>query len=167
MGNSDNLACILMSIREGEVAMTDESTQESPDVEFLEQVQADTVDITQGGAGIVQATTVNVTQGGIQTAATETLTINQGGVLMLEATDATFEMSGVGIASADTVVLNSAAAAVAVADTVKATNSTIGLLFAGTVEGNPDIKVDARRALIFGGVLIVTSVILKRVFGSR
>ena len=99
-------------------------------------------------------------------ASTETLTMNQGGVLMLEATEASFEMSGVGLASADTVILNSAAAAVAVAETVKATNSTIGLLFAGTVEGNPDIKVDARRALIFGAVLIATSVILKRVFGS-
>jgi len=76
-------------------------------------------------------------------------------------------MSGVGLASADTVVLNSAAAAIAVADTVQAKNSTIGLLFAGTVEGDPDIKVDARRALIFGGALLATTIILKRIFGSR
>jgi hypothetical protein len=101
-----------------------------------------------------------VTQGGIQTASTETLTVSQGGIAMVETTDASVTMGGVGFLTADNVQLTNSAAAVTVADTVKTDEkSTIGVLFAGTIEGNPSIAVDGRKAVVavaaFAGVLMV------------
>jgi len=140
------------------------------DQEFdvVEEIQAETVEITQGGAGIVQATTINVKQGGIQSATTDSLTVTQGGVGIADSKNTSVTMGGIGILTADTVDLSSGGAGVTVADTVKASdNSTIGVLFAGTVEGNPTIHVDGRKAVValaaFAGVLIV----LKRLLGSR
>lgn len=134
------------------------------DFDIVEEVHGEIVEITQGGAGVVQATTVNVTQGGIQTATTENLTISQGGVAMVETTDASVTMGAVGFLTADNVALSSSGAAITVADTVKADDkSTIGVLFAGTIEGNPTIAVDGRKAVVAVAAFAVVLMVLKRV----
>jgi hypothetical protein len=40
----------------------------------------------------------------------------------------------------------------------------IGVLLAGTIEGAPDVKIDARTAAVIGAVGAITLYILKRVF---
>lgn len=132
--------------------------------EVIDEVQADVVEIRQGGAGVVQANTITVTQGGIQTASTDVLTITQGGVAVVEADDATIQMGGAIFVSADTVSFDTAGALFTVADTVQANNTTIGVLFAGKVEGNPDIKVDGRKAIAIGAAALVALMVVKRIF---
>ena len=137
-------------------------TEHDTGYEVVDEVQADVVEIRQGGAGVVQANTVSVTQGGIQTASTEVLSITQGGVGIVETDDATIQMGGAIYVSADSVSFDTAGAILAVADTVHAENTTIGVLFAGSIEGNPDIRVDGRTTAIVGGAVLVALVIVRR-----
>jgi hypothetical protein len=51
-----------------------------------------------------------------------------------------------------------------VTDTVNAKESVIGVLLAGTIEGSPDVKVDARSAAAFGAGAVVTIFLLRRLF---
>jgi hypothetical protein len=138
------------------------------DFDIVEQVQGDTVEISQGGAGVVEATTVNVNQGGIQHASTQHLTVTQGGIMIAEAGDVSVTMGGVGFLTADTVEFEASGAGIMVADTVKASDhSTIGVLFAGTVEGNPTIHVDGRKAIAAVAACAAFLIVLKRVVGRR
>ena len=66
--------------------------------------------------------------------------------------------------SADTVHLDSSRSLLTIADTVDSKNSVIGVLLAGTIEGAPDVKIDARTAAVIGAVGAITLYILKRVF---
>ncbi len=133
-----------------------------------DEVKAEHVTITQGGAAVVEADTVEVTQGGIQAAQANTLSISQGGAMIVETEVAELTMSGAGVLSADRVELTSAGAGIAIADTLVADDkSTIGFLFAGTIEGQPDVKIDARAAAAFGAGLAVALFLLSRIFGRR
>lgn len=133
--------------------------------EVIEEVRADSVNITQGGAGHVEATTVDITQGGAQVINAEQLSVTQGGALVAEAGDADFTMSGAGFLTADNVEFKSSGAGIVVADTFKADGkSVIGFLFAGTIEGEPDVKVDARTAAISGAAFAVVLFVLRRLF---
>ncbi len=66
--------------------------------------------------------------------------------------------------NADTADINASIAGFVVSDVVKAKGSTIGVLFAGTIEGEPNVKVDARTAAAMGAAAAITYVILKRLF---
>lgn len=136
-----------------------------PTETYFDEVDADHVTITQGGAANVQATTVEVTQGGIQAAQAGTISITQGGAMRVDAADADLTMGGAGVITGDRVDLRQSGAGIVVADTLKADEkSVIGVLFAGTIEGNPDVKVDARTAAAFGAGLGATLFVLKRLF---
>lgn len=140
-------------------------TNGSKDYEVHDEVRAEQVTITQGGAAMVEADSVEVTQGGIQAAQTKQLSISQGGAMVVETESADLTMSGAGVVSADKVELNSAGAGVAIADTLVADDkSTIGFLFAGTIEGQPNVRIDARAAAAFGAGLGLTLFVLRRVF---
>lgn len=131
--------------------------------EVLDEVKADHVTITQGGAAMVEAESVDITQGGIQAAQTGSLSITQGGALIVEADTADLSMSGAALISADKIDMKSAVAAVAIADTlVTDDKTTIGFLFAGTIEGQPRVRVDARVAAAFGAGLGVALFVLRR-----
>jgi hypothetical protein len=136
--------------------------------EGLDDIEADHVTINQGGAGQVKATTVEVTQGGIQAVEADHVTISQGGAFIIEADSADLTLSGAGLVTSDNVNLHSGGAGVVVADTLKTDpGSVIGVLFAGTIEGQPNVKVDARRAAAFGAAMAVTLFVLRRVFSRR
>jgi hypothetical protein len=131
--------------------------------EVLDEVKADHVTITQGGAGVVEAESIEITQGGVQAAQTGSLSITQGGAMIVEADSADLSMSGAGLLSADRVDMKSAGAGVAIADTLVADDkTTIGFLFAGTIEGQPKVRVDARVAAAFGAGLGVALFVLRR-----
>ena len=141
---------------------------ESQNGEVIEEVRAEHVTISQGGANHVEAVSVEVNQGGIQALEAESVSISQGGALMVDAADAHFTMSGAGLLTGDTVHLKSGGAGAVVADTVHAEpGSMIGVLFAGTIEGTPDVKVDARTAAALGAGFAVTLFVLRRLFKRR
>lgn len=136
--------------------------------EVIEDVKADHVTISQGGANSVEATTVEVSQGGIQAVKAEHVTITQGGAFIVETTSAELTMSGSGLIAADTITLRSGGAGLVVADTLKAEpGSIVGFLFAGSIEGNPDVKVDLRTAAAMGAGFAVALFALRRLFRSR
>lgn len=123
----------------------------SGEYEVLEEVRAETVEISQGGAALIQADSVSITQGGAQFVETKSLAISQGGVVSVSTETANLDASAALLVSADNIQLNSGAAAIAIADTLKADRgSRIGILLAGTIEGNPKVGLDARTAAIVG-----------------
>ena len=131
----------------------------------LQEVRAETVEISQGGAALIQADSVSITQGGAQFVETKALTITQGGAVSVSAETANLDASAALLVSANDIQLNSGAAAIAVADTLKAdANSRIGILFAGTIEGTPKVGFDARTAAIVGVCGATTLFVLNRIF---
>jgi len=74
--------------------------------------------------------------------------------------------SGAGTVVAEEATMENATAGLVVASTINAKDSRIGFLLGGTVEGRPDVAVDARVALIIGASAIVTLFILRRLFRS-
>jgi lipopolysaccharide assembly outer membrane protein LptD (OstA) len=136
--------------------------------EGLEDVSADQVTINQGGAARVEANTVEVTQGGIQAVEAHSVTISQGGAFVVDAENAVLTMSGAGMLTGDNISLQNAGAGIVIADTFKAEDdSMVGFLLAGSIEGNPNVKVDARSAAAFGAGLAITLFLLRRIFGRR
>lgn len=133
--------------------------------DVLEEVRAETVEISQGGAGVVQAESVSITQGGAQIVETKSLSISQGGAVSVTTETASLDASAAALVSANTVDLNSSGAAIVITDTLQADRaSRIGVLFAGTIEGNPKVGVDARTAAIVGVCAATTLFILNRLF---
>lgn len=142
-------------------------TNESDNGQVLEDVTAEHVTVTQGGANRVEAKTVEMTQGGAQSIQAESVTISQGGAFGIETTTADLTMSGAAFIAGDTITVSQGGAGVVVADTLKAEpGSIIGVLFAGTIEGNPDVKVDARTAAAFGAGFALAAFVLRRIFRS-
>ncbi len=137
----------------------------SGDHDMIEEVRADIVEINQGGAGLVQAESVSINQGGAQVVETKNLSITQGGVLSANAETANLEASGAAVLNAETVHLKSASSLFTVADTVESdSGSRIGILLAGTIEGDPNVRMDARTAALIGLSAAVTLFVLKRLF---
>lgn len=139
------------------------NTNGSGEYEVLEEVRAETVEISQGGAALIQADSVSITQGGAQVVETKSFAITQGGAVSVSTETASLDSSAAVLVSADTVQLNSAGVAIAVADTVRADRgSRIGILLAGTIEGNPKVGIDARTAAIVGVCGATTLFVLNR-----
>lgn len=135
--------------------------------EVLEDVTADNVTITQGGAQSIEAETVDITQGGAQVIEARDLSITQGGAMLIEAHNAQITQGGAGFVTADNADLNQAGAGVVIADTLKAEeNTTIGLLFAGEIEGTPSVRADARKLAAFGAAAGFTYFLLRKIFGK-
>jgi len=139
------------------------NTNGSGEYEVLEEVRAETVEISQGGAGLIQAESVSITQGGAQVVETKSFEITQGGAVSVSTETASLDASAAVLVSADTVQLNSAGVAIVVADTLEADRgSRIGILLAGTIEGNPKVGIDARTAAIVGVCGAATLFVLNR-----
>ena len=67
---------------------------------------------------------------------------------------------------AEEAIIDNGVAGLVIASTVNAKDSKIGLLLAGSVEGRPDIAVDARVAAIIGAAAVLTLFILRRMLRS-
>jgi hypothetical protein len=141
------------------------NTNGSGEYEVLEEVRAERVEISQGGAALIQADSVSITQGGAQVIETKSFAITQGGAVSVSTETASLDSSAAVLVSADTVQLNSGAAAIAISDTLRADRgSRIGILLAGTIEGNPKVGIDARTAAIVGVCGATTLFVLNRLF---
>lgn len=148
----------------------DDTNGTGPDIvdEVVEDLEADHVTISQGGATTIRAETVEITQGGAQAVEATNVTLSQGGAFTIETTTADLTMSGAGLLTGDTITLRSGGAGVVIADTLKAEQgSMVGFLFAGTIEGDPDVRVDVRTAAAIGAAFAVTLFVLRRLFGRR
>ena len=103
----------------------------------MQDIRAENVTLTQGGAQNIDATTVSIMQGGAGRVSAQELTVSQGGV---------------GLARTDDLTVNEGGSAFAVmAD--KATleeGSNVFLLVAGQVEGDGKAVIDWRAALAAG-----------------
>jgi len=140
-------------------------TNGSGEYEVLDEVRAETVEISQGGAALIQADSVSITQGGAQVVEAKSFKITQGGAVSVSTETANLEASAAALVSANTVQLNSAAAAIAITDTLHAdSGSRIGILLAGTIEGDPKVGFDARTAAIIGVCAATTMFVLNRLF---
>lgn len=80
--------------KENQNTMTDEQTNNGGDV------NAETVQIHQGGARTVNASHVTLRQGGLQTATTDTLVIRQGGMMKAKTQRLEMTQSGAGLLQA-------------------------------------------------------------------
>ena len=100
-------------------------------------VQADRVEITQGGADHVEATSVSINQGGIGTAAATTIDVHQGGIQRATATDIAVSQGGIVFAQGNRVSLEMGGVGAAVGDEVRVTQS-----MAGFVAARGDATVD-------------------------
>lgn len=94
--------------QELEVEETQETGEEKADIDINveELVQADIVEISQGGANQVQAKEVNITQGGAYSVQTDTMHVSQGGVLKADTQKLEITEGGVGLVETQDAVLN-------------------------------------------------------------
>ena len=140
------------------------ASTDKPEFEIHEEVIAENVEIKQAGAAVVKADTVSVTQGGIQSVEAKKVSVERGGAFAVAAEAVNLTNSGAGFISSESAKLNNSRNAFMVTDTVKAKNSTIGVLLAGSIEGTPDVKMDARSAAAFGAGAAIALFLLRRIF---
>jgi hypothetical protein len=137
------------------VQLDDEKTQlEAP---------AETAPAT--ASGLLQAENVNLSQGGVQSVEASTVTLSQGGAGQVRAETMSVEQGGVGMARVSTLTLGSGASAFAVvAD--KATveeGSNAFLVISRSFSGDTKPTIDWRGAMAFGAGLGLVISILRRI----
>jgi hypothetical protein len=116
-----------------------------PTVNVQENVEADTVSISQGGAQNVKAEKVHVEQGGIARAEARFIDVREGGIA---------------IAKGENITITDGGAAIVAAEHVKMQDSVAVFVAASQIEGQDTLVIfDVRAAVIFALVLgFVTSV---------
>lgn len=134
------------------------------DEQIPEDIRADHVTVEQGGAGSIQAETVTINQGGAQTIHGTTVEIEQGGAALITAEHVTATQSGAAIIVAEEATIVEGFGAMVFGTTVNARSSQIGVLVAGTIEGEPDVRMDARLAAIIGAAFAITWFALRKLF---
>ncbi|HEX2924243.1 MAG TPA: hypothetical protein VHS28_09470 [Chloroflexota bacterium] len=118
-------------------------------------VQAERVEIHQGGAMAVVARDATVTMGGSVIAAATNLTVDKGGSQWLLAGEARVQNGGAGIM---------------VTQNAQLVDTKVGILLAGKVEGNVQAVMDTESALRFGAALGATlgvALLLRRLVWGR
>ena len=100
-------------------------------------IQADRLEIAQGGADRVEAASVSVSQGGIGTAVATTVDVRQGGIGQASATDIALSQGAIGFARGDRVSLEMGAIGAAIGDEVRVTQAMANL-----VAARGDVTVD-------------------------
>ena len=95
-----------------------------------ETVQADRIEITQGGADRVEATSVSIIQGGIGSADARTIDIRQGGIGRASATDIAVSQGGIGYARGERVSVEMGAVGAAYGHELRVTQSMSGYVAA-------------------------------------
>jgi hypothetical protein len=130
---------------DAEAGTSTNETEEAP--ELIEKVEAETVNIAQGGAQVVTAEKVFVEQGGIARAEGTFIDVKEGGIAIAQGENVTLTDGGVGIIAAENVKLHDAMAVFVAANEIEGDDVTI--LF------------DIRAAIVFGLVLGFVSSLFK------
>ena len=102
---------------------------------FADEVHAEVVNISQGGAAHIEANRVSIKQGGAQAISATKVEIEHGGAAVVSAEQARVTSSAVGLLVAEEAIVESSTPAIAVTSTLTASNTRIGVLLAGRVEG--------------------------------
>jgi hypothetical protein len=132
------------------------------------RVEADACEASEAAVatpGLLQAENVNLSQGGVQSVEASNVTLSQGGAGQVRAETMSVEQSGVGLARVSTLTLGSGASAFAVvAD--KATveeGSNAFLVISRSFSGDTKPTIDWRGAMAFGAGLGLVISILRRI----
>jgi hypothetical protein len=146
--------------------------------EVTEQVNAESLSISQGGVNIAQAGRIDLRQGGITRAQAEDITVTQGAIGMARGDRVSVEMGAIGLAVGGQVHLSQGVAGsilarevrieqggartvIASHATFQQTSGTI-MLIAGKVDGNVRTILDWRGAAIFGVVFGLVAGLVRR-----
>jgi len=116
-------------------------------------IQADTVEIRQGGAEHVEADKVFVEQGGVGRAEGRFVDVKEGGIGIVQAQNVTLTDGGAGVIAAENVKMQDAMALFVAANTIEGEDTTI--LF------------DFRAAVVFGVVLGTVLSLFRLLTGRR
>jgi hypothetical protein len=118
-------------------------------------VQAERVEINQGGAMAIVAHDASVHMGGSVITAATNLTVDKGGSQWLVAGEARVQHGGAGIV---------------VTQNAQLVDTKVGILLAGKVEGNVQALMDTEGALRFGaglGATLGIALLLRRLVWGR
>ncbi len=135
----------------------------------MEDVAAEAVNITQGGAQSITADNLSIRQGGVVQARTEHLEMMGGGIVLAQTQtadltaaqagaiisegDVTMELSGSQLLLArGDVTMDQSGAVTMIARNVRAENSGTVFLLANEVEGTVNAAFGPRESVIFGAV---------------
>ncbi|MDF1512390.1 MAG: hypothetical protein P1S60_01140 [Anaerolineae bacterium] len=115
----------------------------------------------------VRAETVNIEQGGAQNVVADKITVNQGGIAHAEGRFIDVTEGGIAVAMGENITVTDGAAVVVAANNVKMTDGLAILVAANEISGENvkviiDIKAAAFFALIFGAVVGVFKMLLRR-----
>ncbi len=117
------------------------------------EVQADTVEIRQGGAEHVEADKIVVEQGGIGRAEGRFVDVKDGGIGLVQAQNVTLTDGGIGVVAAENVKMQDAMAFLVAANSIEGEDTTV--IF------------DVRAAVIFGIVLGTVLSLFRLLLGRR
>ena len=128
-------------------------------------VEAEVVNISQGGADVIKANQVhiemgiastvyaedvNVNMGGVVLADSDSLRVEQGGVVMARTQDLVVEDGGVGLAFADTATFANVRAGVVVTQHVELEDARTLVLLSREIHGTVETVLDTRGAALAG-----------------
>jgi hypothetical protein len=134
---------------ESNAAEIDRETEASMTAPRSDDVRAERVEISQGGANMVQAQTVTITQGGAGQVRARAVTITQGGIGVARTDRAEFGQG-------------SGAFAVLATDASIEKGANVFVLFAARTSGDAKPLVDLRAALAIGVGFAVVTALLRR-----
>jgi hypothetical protein len=140
--------------------------EDSQTNDVADEVIADVVNISQGGAGRIEGGTIRIDQGGAQTITGQSVEVTQGGAVVVSAETATLNNSAVAFLIAEEAKVVESIPLVAVTNQLSAENSRIGVLLAGRIDGEPEIGIDLRMAAAIGAGAAIALFILRRIFRS-
>jgi hypothetical protein len=146
--------------------------------QVTEQVNAESLSISQGGVNIAQAGRIDLRQGGITRAKADDIAVTQGGIGIARGDRVSVEMGAIGLAVGGEVRLTQGVAGsilarevrieqggartiIASHATFQQTSGTI-MLIAGRVDGNVRTILDWRGAAIFGVVFGLVAGLVRR-----
>lgn len=141
-----------------------EDSQTSNDVP--DEVVADVVNISQGGAGRIEGGTISIDQGGAQTITGQSIEITQGGAAVVSAETATLNNSAVALLISEEATVVGSAPLLTIANQLTTEDSRIGVLLAGSIEGQPRVGLDLRLAAAVGAGAAIALFVLRRIVRS-
>ena len=126
-------------------------------------IQADAVEVHQGGIGRVDATTVTVTQGGIGAARADRISIQMGGMGAAMGREVSVSQGGAGTVLAQEARIEQSFVRTLVAQRVEIRRqSAVLVLIAQRVSGEVRVLLDWRGALAFGAAFGIVAGLLGR-----
>jgi L-aminopeptidase/D-esterase-like protein len=149
--------------------MNEEVVQEEEiQVESVEEAASQAEPNLDSQSGEVEADVVEINQGGVETVKAETVNVEQGGIARAEAQTVKVVEGGIGLAMGETIMVSDGGVGLAVAQKAELEDATVAFLAAGEISGE-DVTVvfDVRAAVIFGFVVGLVLSLFKLISGGH